>query len=133
MGGSDEWLVASDEWGAMAGRAGEVALVEGLADEGFDDGLPADVELFGGVFQFFEHGGGEIDVDALDGLHHLAGVGEEARHVLAAVGHAGDSFCGESFFSRMRFLHRASVPPEWLSRGSRDGRTPLRCPRGFQK
>jgi hypothetical protein len=80
--------VASDERRvapvlATAGRAGKVALVEGLADQGFDDGLAADVEFFGGVFQFFEHGRGEIDVDALDGLHHLAGVGEKARNVLA--------------------------------------------------
>jgi hypothetical protein len=100
---------------AATGRAGEVTLVEGLADQGFDDSLAADVEFFGGVFQFFEHGGGEIDVDALDGLHHLSGVGEEARNVLAAVGHARDGFCGDGLSFRMRFLHRVAVPPEWLS------------------
>ncbi len=110
---------------AAAGRAGEVALVEGLADQGFDDGLAADVEFFGGVFQFFEHGGGEIDVHALDGLPHLSGVGEKARNVLAAVGHARDGVGGEWFFSRMRFFHRVSGLREWPSRESRDDRTPL--------
>jgi hypothetical protein len=112
---SGEWRVTSGESEnlgrgvlAAAGRAGEVALVEGLADEGFDNGLAADVEFLGGVFQFFEHGGGEIDVDALDGLHHLSGVGEETRNVLAAVGHAGNGFGGERFFPRMRSLHKVS-------------------------
>jgi hypothetical protein len=66
-----------------------LALVEGLA---------ADFEFFGGGFEFFEHGGGEIDVDVLDGVHHFAGVGEEARDIFAFVGLAGDGLGGDGFF-----------------------------------
>jgi len=73
-------------WLATTGGAGGLALVEGLAEHGFDDGLAADVEFFGGGFEFFEHGGGEVDVDASDGFHHFAGVGEEAGDVFAVVG-----------------------------------------------
>jgi hypothetical protein len=36
-----------------------LALVQGLVEHGFDYGLAADVEFFGGGFEFFEHGGGE--------------------------------------------------------------------------
>jgi hypothetical protein len=36
-----------------------VALVEALANEGFDDGLAADVQLFGEAVQLMEHGRGE--------------------------------------------------------------------------
>ncbi len=86
-----------------------MALVEGLAKHGFDYGLAADVEFFGGGFQFFEHGGGEVDVDALDGFHHFAGVGEEAGDGFAVVGSAGDGFGGEVLFLRARFLHGVFV------------------------
>ena len=43
-----------------------MTLVEGLADEGFDEGLAADVELLGGGVELFEHRTGEVHVDALD-------------------------------------------------------------------
>ena len=56
-----------------AGRAGEVALIEALAEQGFDDGLAADIQLFGEAVQFMEHGCGEIRVDALDGLRMTSG------------------------------------------------------------
>jgi hypothetical protein len=57
-----------------------------LPEHGFDYGLAADVEFFGGGFEFFEHGRGEVDVDALNGLHHFAGVREEAGDAFAVVG-----------------------------------------------
>jgi len=64
---------------ASGGRgAGGLPLVEGFAKHGFDDGLAADVEFFCRSFEFFEHSGGEVNVDALDGLHHFTGIGEEA-------------------------------------------------------
>lgn len=85
-----------------------MAPVQGLAEHGFDEGLAADVEFFGGGFEFFEHGGGEVDVDALDGFHHFAGVGEEAKDVFAVVGHAGDGFGGDWLFPKGCFLHRDS-------------------------
>jgi len=109
----------------VAGSSGGLALVEGLADERFDDRLAADVELFGGDFQFFEHGGREIDVDALDGLHHFPGVGKKVGHVLAVICHAGDGLDGQGLSSRTRFLHRASVLPESLSIESRDDTAPF--------
>ena len=83
---------------SSARRPGHVALVQSLADQGFDDRLPADVEFLGEAFQFFEHGGGEINIYTLDRFHHAAGIGEEARDILAAVRHAGDGF------GRCRFL-----------------------------
>jgi hypothetical protein len=49
--------------------------------------LAADVEFFGGGFEFFEHGGGEVDV------------GEEAGDVSAVVGLEGDAFGGFSSLS----------------------------------
>jgi hypothetical protein len=71
---------------AAAGGPGGLAVVEGLAEHGFDYGLAADVEFFSGGFEFFEHGRSEVDVYALDGLHHFAGVGEEEGDVFAVVG-----------------------------------------------
>ena len=75
-----------------------MALVEGMADHGFDYSLAANVEFFLGGFEFFEHGGGEADVDALDGPHHLARVGGKAREVFALVGQAGDAAAERDFF-----------------------------------
>ena len=66
-------------------------LIEALADERFDDGLAADVQLFGEAVQFMEHGGGEIDVDALDGLHAAAGIGEKPGDVLAGLSPSASS------------------------------------------
>ena len=77
---------------------GHVTLVQSLADEGLDDRLPADVEFLGEAFQFFEHGSGEINIHALNWFHHAAGIGEEARHILAVVRHAGDGFGRCRFF-----------------------------------
>jgi hypothetical protein len=48
--------------------SGHVVLVQSLADQGFDDGLPADVQFLRGALQFFEHGGSEIDIHALEGF-----------------------------------------------------------------
>ena len=78
-------------------------------EHGFDYGLAADVEFFGGGFEFFEHGGGEVDVQALDGFHHFAGVCEEAGDGFAVVGLAGDGFGGDGSLSRACFLHRVVV------------------------
>jgi hypothetical protein len=83
----------------VAGSSGELALVQGLAEHGFDYGLAADVEFFGGGFEFFEHGCSEVDVDALNGFHHFAGVGEEAGDVSAVVGLEGDALGGFSSLS----------------------------------
>jgi hypothetical protein len=51
-----------------------LAPVEGLAEHGFDYGLTADFEFFGGGFEFFKHGGGEaasygylLDADEFEG------------------------------------------------------------------
>ena len=83
---------------SWARRSGHVALVQSLADQGFDDRLPADVQFLGEAFQFFEHGGGEINIHTLDWFHHAAGIGEEARNILAVVRHAGDGFGRCRFF-----------------------------------
>ena len=83
---------------SWAGRPGHVTLVQSLADEGLDDRLPADVEFLGEAFQFFEHGSGEINIHALDRFHHAAGIGEEARNILAVVRHAGNGFGRCRFF-----------------------------------
>lgn len=77
---------------SSARRPGHVALVQPLADQGLDDRLPADVEFLSEAFEFFEHAGSEINVYTLDGFHHAAGIGEEARNVFAIVRHAGDGF-----------------------------------------
>jgi hypothetical protein len=49
-------------------------------------------------------------VDALDGLHHFAGVGEEAGNVFAVVGLAGDGFGGDGLFSRARHTEICWMP-----------------------
>ena len=85
-----------------------MTLVEGLTKHGFDYGLAVDVEFFGGGFEFSEHGGGKVDVDALNGLHHFTAVGEKAGDVFAVVGSAGYGFGGDWLFSRADFLHRVS-------------------------
>ncbi|MGH9743307.1 MAG: hypothetical protein ACRD51_13265 [Candidatus Acidiferrum sp.] len=69
-------------------------MIEGLAEEGFDDGLAADVQFFCEAVQFVESGSVEIHVDALDGLHAVAGIGEEAGDILAGIGQAVDGFGG---------------------------------------
>jgi len=105
---------------SSARRPGQVALVQSLADQGLDDRLPADVEFLGEAFQFFEHGGGEINIHTLDWLHHAAGIGEEARNILAVVRHAGDGFGRCRFFLTSSVLHKVFVLPGLLSIGSPD-------------
>jgi len=85
-----------------------LSLVQGLTEHGFDYGLAADVEFFGGGFEFFEHGSGEVDVDALDRFHHFAGVSEEAGDGFAFVGQVGDGLGGDGLSSRACFLHGVS-------------------------
>jgi hypothetical protein len=41
-------------WLATTRGSGRLTLVQGLAEHGFDYGLAADVEFFGGGFEFFE-------------------------------------------------------------------------------
>ena len=83
-----------------------MALIEALAEQRFDDGLAADVQLLCEAVQLVEHGGGEIHVDALDGLHAAAGIGEEPRDILAAIGHAGDGFGGYGLFLTRRVFQK---------------------------
>src|SRR5208282_4963249 len=107
--------------------SGERALVEGLAEQSFDDGLTADVEFFGEAVEFVQHGGGEVDIDALDGLHAAAGVGEEPGDVLARIRQAGNGFGGDWFLLTRCVFHKVCALPRWPSKGSPDGRTRLRC------
>lgn len=62
---------------SVAGSSGDLALVEGLANQSLDDGLPTDVQVLCGCIQLFEHGCREVHVDALNGFHHFAGVGKK--------------------------------------------------------
>ncbi|MGH9675488.1 MAG: hypothetical protein ACRD36_00175, partial [Candidatus Acidiferrum sp.] len=92
------------------------ALIEGLTEQGFDDGLAADIEFFGEAIEFVEHRGGEIYVNALDGLPAAAGISEEAADVLAGIGEAGDGFRGYRFLFTRCVFHKACALASWLSK-----------------
>jgi hypothetical protein len=61
-------------------------LIESLSDERLDYGLAAHVEVLSGLVQFFQHAGGDVDVDTLNGLNHAAFAFEKPGNVLARIG-----------------------------------------------
>ena len=103
-----------------------MALVQSLAYHGLDDRLPADVEIFGGALELFQHRGRKIHVDALDGLSHFAGIAEKARNILALVRHPSDGFGRDRLLLTSSVLHKVSAPRWLLSIRSPDGRILLR-------
>lgn len=69
----------------------------------------------------------------LNGLNHASLAGEEARDVLAAVGHVGNSFRRDRLYRLTSFLHTVRSPPGSISKVSLDdGFHPLRR-REFRK
>ena len=110
-----------------------MALVESLAHQGLDDRLPADVEILGGALELFEHGGGKVHVHALDGFPHFAGIGEEARNILAVVRDASNGFGRDRLLLTVRVLHKV-LALRWLpSTKSPGGRIRLPHLPGSQK
>src|SRR5260370_25024071 len=108
-----------------AGSSRPLALVQSLANQCLDDRLPADIQISGGAFEFFRHGGRKIHVRALDGFSHRDGVGEKARNILAIVGYPSDGFGRGRLLLKWCVLHRVSAPRWLLSIRSPDGRTLL--------
>src|SRR5579863_1335941 len=103
-------------------------LVEGLPQQALDDRLPADVQLSRRFLQLLEHAGGEIDVDALNRVHHPAAVGEKPRDVFALVGEPRNRLRRRSPPPLTSFLHKAVAPVVSLSTVSRAANTPLARP-----
>ncbi len=64
--------------GPRAGFRRQVMVVQRLANQGLDHGLPAHVQFFCSSFQLFEHRRSEIDIHTLNRPHHPARVGEKA-------------------------------------------------------
>jgi hypothetical protein len=89
---ADPWVSTLGAFCPSARSSRPLALVQSLANQCLDDGLPANVEIPGGALEFFQHGGAKIHVHALDRFSHLAGVGEKARNILSPVRHPGDGF-----------------------------------------
>src|SRR5579863_8756917 len=87
----------------------QILLVERLPYEGLDHGLAADVQLFRGPVQFFQHAQCQVNIYPLDRTHHSSGIGEEPGHVFALVGNTGDGFC-RHWFSLRSVLHKVSAP-----------------------
>ncbi len=52
--------------------------------------MTADVQAGGSFVEFAEHALGEVEVDPVDGFHHLEIICEETGDVFAAGSHGGD-------------------------------------------
>ena len=74
--------------------AGQMLLIEGLAEQRLDDCLAADVQLPRRFIKFLKHGQREVDVDSLNRRHHLSRVGEKAGNVLSPISHFRDLISG---------------------------------------
>ena len=71
-------------------------LIESLPDESFDNGLAAHVEVVSSFVRFFQHAGGEIDIDSLYGLDHAALAFEKPREATSpGPGRSPLRVCGE--------------------------------------
>src|SRR5580704_19779171 len=88
----------------------QIVLVERLAYERLDHRLAADIQLLGGAVQFFQHARREVHIHSLDRAHHLAGIGEEPRHVFALVGQARDGYCWFRLARLTSVLHKVRAP-----------------------
>ncbi len=80
---------------AIGPLPGEVMVIEGLPNQRLDDRLPADVQLFRRVVEFFQHRRSKIDVHPLYRSHHAALVGKEGRYALSGIGKPRDGFGGD--------------------------------------
>jgi hypothetical protein len=72
-------------------------LIERLPYQRLDDRLTADVKLVRGMIQFFQHGGGYVYVNALNGLNHAALALEKMGYVLSLIRLPRDSVGGNRF------------------------------------
>ena len=82
-----------------------MVLIERLSDKGLNYRLATHVQLGGGMVEFLQHRGCEIDIDPLNRLHHLATVGEETRNILPAVRHLGDGLSRNVLLGFTRLHH----------------------------
>src|ERR1700738_403317 len=89
-------------------RFGQIVAIQALTDQSLDYRLAADVQFLCGFVQLFEHSCCEIDVDALNRLHHPAGVGEESRYVFTAFRQTRDRFGTRQAFCLTSSLHTNS-------------------------
>jgi len=110
---------------SSAGGPCDVALIQSLSNQGLDDRLAAHVQFFRGILQFFQHRSREVYIHALDGLPHLAGIGEKPRDILTAVRHSRNALGRRGPLLTRRVLHKVFVLLGSLSIGSPDGSTPL--------
>ena len=111
----------------------EAALIKTLANQGFDDGLPADIQFFREAVQLLEHRPSKIHIDAPDGLHTAAGIGKKLRNVSAGIGSARNGFGRDRFLFTRRIFHIAFAPRAWSSTESPSDKAPLRHLRGPRK
>src|SRR5208337_3519516 len=95
-----------------SGALCDVMLVQRLPDERLDQGLPADIQISGGMVEFVQHGNGEIDIytlnRSLDGRLHAARAGKKARDVPATVCKLGNLLGGDALCAAMCALHKVS-------------------------
>jgi hypothetical protein len=94
---------------------GEIVTIKALAEQGLDDGLPANVEFLRGGVKFVEHDGGEVDIDALNGRHHFSGIGEKTRDVFSTISEARNGLGGNGPWFFTSTLHKVSFPDAWIS------------------
>jgi len=87
----------------------QVVLIQGSANEDFDYGLAADVQVRCGSVQFLQHVRRKIHVDSLDWLHHPAAIGKMPRYIASLFCHLGYGFGRQDLFPT-RFLHKACFP-----------------------
>ena len=62
--------------------ARQMLLIERMAQQRFDHGLPADIQVSGGLIEFLKHGLSKVHVDALNWVHFPVRIGEKAGDVL---------------------------------------------------
>ncbi len=84
-------------------------LIKSLPDEGFNYCLAADIEILGRLVEFLQHRGSQIDIDALNGLHHSTLALEESGDVLAFIGEPRNRIGGNGLGGFRGFLQ--SVRP----------------------
>src|SRR6476619_1745065 len=94
----------------FASVAGKISLIERLPDQGLDERLPADIQVFGRRIQLLQHGRRKVYVYSLNRPHHASGVGEKSGNVLAALRHARNLFRRRRLPGLTSVLHKDAAP-----------------------
>jgi hypothetical protein len=106
------WRMGSwSEPGALC----QVVLIESLPDQRLDDRLAAHIKIVRSLIQFRQHAGSDVNVNALNRLHHVALSLEKTRNVLAPISQPGNCIGGNRFGAFTSFLHKIGSPPSSTS------------------